>query len=180
MRTSGVWGHESIDDVLRRRGQLMLETGNLGDILLPLDHEDPPLLGQLVNRYRELFGKDSFRKVARALTAARGAPVPRTALEGIAGRATAGYIEFLEALDVAQSSDADVRLTRRIRDIGPSLEWYVKDLCECELRGSAEWSVKLEGLPTGGDFDVLAWLAPALAYIELKSSAPSGIDDSQL
>ncbi len=38
----------------------------------------------------------------------------------------------------------------------------------------------LEGLPTGGDFDVVAWLSPLLVYIECKSSHPGGISVDEI
>jgi hypothetical protein len=40
--------------------------------------------------------------------------------------------------------------------------------------------VKLDEIPAGGDFDVLAWLPPALVYVETKSSAPRQIPDGDL
>jgi hypothetical protein len=55
------------------------------------------------------------------------------------------------------------------------LEWYVADLCERDLQGSAAWSVQLEGLTVGGDYDVLAWLDPTLVYIECKSASPDQV-----
>jgi hypothetical protein len=76
--------------------------------------------------------------------------------------------------------DGGVVLSRQIDNIGTTLEWYVAQLCQRELGGSATWSVQLDGLPTGGDFDVLAWLDPLLLYIETKSGNPNEIDESQL
>jgi hypothetical protein len=73
-----------------------------------------------------------------------------------------------------------VRLTRPIDNIGPSLEHYVAVLCEHELRASAGWGVKLEGIIPGGDYDVLAWLSPLLMYVECKTGAPDAIEDKSL
>lgn len=173
------FGWDSVDDALRRRGQLVLGTGKFSDILLPLERT-PALSGEDVNLFRSLFDRSSFRKLLRRLTAAHGEPVSLRALTQIAGSATADYVEFLRRLAIATTADSGVVLTRAVDNIGPTLEWYVADLCQRELRGDAAWSVKLEGLPTGGDFDVLAWLAPTLVYIELKSAPPSGITDSEL
>lgn len=71
-------------------------------------------------------------------------------------------------------------LTRSVDNIGPTLECFVADICRRELAGSSEWGVVLEGLPSGGDFDVLAWLPPLLVYIECKSSRPSEIGAEEL
>jgi hypothetical protein len=67
-----------------------------------------------------------------------------------------------------------------VDNIGPTLEWYVAELCKRELAGDAEWAVQLEDLPVGGDFDVLGWLAPTLLCVELKSAQPSEISESEL
>jgi len=168
---------ESLDTVLRRRGQLIVRTGSLAETLLPpwfitpgLEHQTDQLV-----EFRRHFGRTSFRKVARALTAARGAAVPLGTLRGIAGDKAPEYVRFLAWLGAATQLGDDVRLTRPIDNIGPTLEWYVADLCEHELCGNAAWAVRLEGLKVGGDYDVLAWLAPTLVYIECQTSASAAI-----
>ncbi|MDP9355833.1 MAG: hypothetical protein M3R02_11255 [Chloroflexota bacterium] len=50
-----------------------------------------------------------------------------------------------------------------------------------ELRGHAERGVKLADLPrTGGDYDVLAWLAPTLLYIECKAKHQEQVGEDEL
>jgi hypothetical protein len=46
----------------------------------------------------------------------------------IAGREADQCVEFLVGLGVAERSDTHVTLTRKINDIGPTLEWYVADV----------------------------------------------------
>lgn len=70
-------------------------------------------------------------------------------------------------------------LTRQINNIGPTLEWYVADICNREFSGNSLWSVKLSDFPYG-DCDVVSWLPPNLVYIETKSSRPSEVTDSEL
>jgi len=72
-----------------------------------------------------------------------------------------------------------MNLTRKIDNIGPTLEWYVAHVCQREFEGSAEWSVKLSDFRYG-DCDVLAWLPPNVIYIETKSSEASQVTDSEL
>ena len=100
-------------------------------------------------------------------------------LTTISGHRTDEYVGFLVELGVAEISDDEIRLTRTINNIGPTLEWYVADMCQREFAGSADWSVKLADFQYG-DCDVIAWLPPTLVYIETKSSRPSEVSDSEL
>jgi hypothetical protein len=175
-------GYESVDAVLRRRGHVPVMTGKLEDTILPWWFIHPGLNRKPDHLYelRKLLATETFRKLLRALTAAHGGAVQLAKLTGIAGGATEEYLSFLEhGLRIVERAAAGVWLTKTVDNIGPTLEWYVADLCEQELRGSAAWSVQLEGVPIGGDYDVLAWL-DLLVYIELKSSAPKDVSDSEL
>jgi hypothetical protein len=176
------YGSESVDTALRRRGFSPTYAGDHGQLLLPvgLAEADWVIPVYQVGQFAELFGKNSFRKVARRLTAARGEPVSIPSLQAIAGRNVAEYLAFLVDLNVVNVEDDWVRLVTGVDNIGPTLEWYIADACERQLPGSAEWSVHLEGLPAGGDYDVLAWFSPILVYIEAKSSRPHDISDGQL
>jgi hypothetical protein len=176
---SPVIGPENVGAVLRRRGFEIAARGNDQDILLPL-HCEPPLSGEQINRFRELFSKSTFRKLIRKVTSE---PDSGTAsleeLIAISGRRTDEYIRFLKDLGVVDCSNTKVTLTRSINDIGKTLEWYVADVCKRDFEGSAQWSVKLSDFRYG-DCDVLAWLPPTLAYIETKSSHLSQVSDSAI
>ena len=65
----------------------------------------------------------------------------------------------------ACQGDDRLLTTLRVDTFGPTLEWYVAQRCQRELHGSAAWLVMPEGLPTGRDFDVLAWLDPLLLHV---------------
>jgi hypothetical protein len=107
--------------------------------------------------------------------------VPIEQLGENAGERVGEYVEFLEALGVVQTTPNGIRIIRAIDNVGPSLEYYVACVCAVEFSGTAEWGVQLEGLPhAGGDYDVLAWLSPALVYVECKSARPKEITDEQL
>jgi hypothetical protein len=188
---------DTLEATLRRRGHQVIATGDVRQILLPEDQ-----LGEVVQtfwanhgikraqevfrqdprgRYYQLFGQASFRKLARRLVLAHGEPVQVAHLRENAGERVGEYIEFLEALGVVESSSEGIRCTRRIDNFGPSLEHYVARLCVLEFLGTSEWGVLLEGLPhAGGDYDVLAWLSPALVYVECKSARPEDVGDEQL
>jgi hypothetical protein len=178
--TMTFFGPDSVESVLRHRGQVIASRGDVRHILLPLEHRDRPLSGEDFLQYVELFGKASFRKLVRRLMRQPRGLTPISELEAIAGESAEDYITFLVRLGVAERGPDGALLTRQVHNIGPSLEWYVAELCRRELRGSAEWFVHLEDLQVGGDYDVLAWLPPTLLYVETKSSAPLDVSDSEL
>jgi len=174
---SAVIGPEPVGTILRRRGFTIEARGNIRDIVLPLQRETP-LSGEQVHEFRRLFNKAAFRKLIRQVAlGTRGTIMER--LRQIAPNRADEYVRFLIDLEVAALSGGQVRLKRTIDSIGPTLEWYVADVCEREFEGSAEWSVKLSG-GRYGDYDVLAWLPPSLIYIETKSSRSSEVSDSAL
>ncbi|MCH7621470.1 MAG: hypothetical protein IH870_06195 [Chloroflexi bacterium] len=172
-------GPEPVEAVLKRRGFGIAARGNKRDVLLPLDSQ-PALSGEQFNEFRRLFDKSTFRKLIRQITSAA---VPGTVkieqLAKTAGEKTDEYVTFLTNLGVVERASDGVRLTCSVDNIGPTLEWYVADLCQREFDGSAEWSVKLSEFRYG-DCDVLAWLPPNLIYIETKSSRPAEITDGEL
>jgi hypothetical protein len=174
-----VASQDQIETTLRRRGHLPVKHGDMAQLLVPVDlgfGEAKPEH----QRYFDLMGKTSFRKVVRAIIASGGSGVPLERLRQIAGEEAPGYVSALTAANAAREMEGGVVLNRQIDNIGPTLEWYVAQLCQRELGGSATWSVQLEWLPTGGDFDVLAWLDPLLLYVEVKSAHPDQVDESQL
>jgi hypothetical protein len=174
---STVFGPDPVEAVLKRRGWSIEARGNKRDILLPLE-SDPPLSGQQYNEFLQLFAKSSFRKLARRITSGGGQSTMAQLAE-IAGSQADQYVDFLVSLGVAQRSYNEMNLTRKIDNIGPTLEWYVAHVCQREFEGSAEWSVKLSDFRYG-DCDVLAWLPPNVIYIETKSSEASQVTDSEL
>jgi len=176
------YSRDSVNTVLLQRGFVPKYAGDHGQLLLPagLTEADWDLPVHQVSQLREMFGKESFRKVARRLTGAKDTPVPIPDLASMAGESVDKYLEFLSDLAVVQLDGGSVRFTGSADNIGPTLEWFVADLCETSLLGSAEWGVQLEGLPAGGDYDVLAWLSSTLVYIETKSSTPFAVEENEL
>lgn len=67
-----------------------------------------------------------------------------------------------------------------INDIGTTLEWYVAEWFQLDLKAPARYHVRLKGLPTGGDLDVVAFLGEKCVMIECKSSRPESISDEEL
>lgn len=177
---------ESVLAVLRRRGFEAKETGNELQSLYPLEREAGlGGGGDEFENYVRLFGKASFRKMARTLLARQSAAgatgvVAIGELKPQAGNSTLEYLKFLESLRVVEFVDEGVRMTRKVNNIGPSLEWYVGQVCRTGFGVNTAWGVQIEDCSPGGDYDVLAWLPPVLMYVEAKSSSIDAIPDAQI
>ena len=63
---------------------------------------------------------------------------------------------------------------------GETLEWYIAELFKRELGSEAVWGVKFKRPRVGGDYDVIAKFDGSLLYMEVKSSPPKQIYDSEI
>jgi hypothetical protein len=89
------------------------------------------------------------------------------------------YLQQLLRLKIAkQKSKGTFQLThsKQVYSLGETLEWYLAQLMQEELGCDALWNVVLEGIPSGGDFDVLSEVENQLLYIEVKSGPPKSIE----
>ncbi|MCH8801188.1 MAG: hypothetical protein IH963_09795 [Chloroflexi bacterium] len=171
------FGPDSVGSILSHRGFRIEATGDYKHLLFPWELRTGIGDGLLEASF-STFAKSSFRKFARHLTSHDGGSTLGD-LQKIAGEETEVYVQYLCDLGIADSSNNQVILTRQIDNIGPTLEWYVANVCQSQFEGSAAWSVKLEDMRYG-DFDVLAWLPPTLLYVETKSSRPEEIKDTEI
>jgi hypothetical protein len=86
--------------------------------------------------------------------------------------------ELLQLKIVKRRKDGNYQLmhTREIFSLGETLEWFIARLLIEDLECDALWNGVITGLPSGGDFDVLADCENHLLYLEVKSSPPKAIE----
>lgn len=178
---------ETLDNILKRRGLVVEAKGDILDLVFPFEryeelipHRGSRYSPQGTHQYFDLFQQISFRKVLRRIISGRADGRSIGSLREVWGDAVDDYIAFLLEKRIIRTAGDLAFMDRRVDNLGPSLEHYVAHLCEERLSGSADWGMKLRGLPSGGDFDVLAWLSPKLVYIECKSGNPVEIGVTQL
>lgn len=63
---------------------------------------------------------------------------------------------------------------------GDTLEWFVANIFEREFLSPALWGVRLSGADAGGDYDVISSVEGELVYVEVKSSPPKNIEESEV
>jgi hypothetical protein len=163
----------SLDMLLKRRGFRVYKKEPPDDLLAP---DEPFRDGFYANLH-----KYSFRIFLRDIIKHQD----RFTLEQVTRYSTTQvirtYLNYLNAIRLINEGDAGFTLSRRpITSFGPTLEWYVAELLRREFGAEALWGVKFRRPKVGGDYDVLAKLDGSLLYIEVKSSPPKQVTDSEV
>ena len=92
------------------------------------------------------------------------------------------YLRFL--LDrgvIDEAGGGTYRLkSEAVFSFGDTLEWFVANIFEREFSSPALWGVRLGGGSVGGDYDVVAEVEGELVYVEVKSSPPKNIEETEV
>jgi hypothetical protein len=162
-----------LDMLLRRRGFRIYKKEPPDDLLLP------PKKHQ-AGYYRRLH-KYSFRLFLRDVIKRQGL----FALEGVTRYATPAvtkrYLDYLLSIKLIRKKQKGYLLARGpVTSFGPTLEWYIAEVFKREFGSETVWGVKFKRPRVGGDYDVIAKIGGSLVYLEVKSSPPKQIYDSEI
>lgn len=166
----------SIETLLARRGYICVGSGNETQIIKPKVED------YKINReYNELLGHYSFRKILRHLSA-RLEAVPYKELLSMCDKPTLDkYEDFLVRSDILEiAKNKTWTIKDQVTNFGYTLEWYVSKLVDEKLNVESGWGIKIEGIPCGGDYDVLGFLDSIMLYIECKISPPDNVEDGEI
>jgi hypothetical protein len=92
------------------------------------------------------------------------------------------YVSTLRDLGSVEAEGGDqYHLTcASVASFGPTLEWFVAEIFRREFASPAFFGVRFRGTRAGGDYDLIAnWLGH-LVYVEIKSSPPRGIENTEI
>ncbi len=163
----------SLTVLLHRRGfRVYKQETDVGLLLPDAPHRD--------NYYR-LLHRYSFRLFLRDVIKHQ----ERFSVDALTRYATArtvrAYIDRLIGAGLAEAVPGGYRLVRRpVLSFGPTLEWYIAELLRREYGAETLRGVKFRRPKVGGDYDVLVKLDGSLLYVEVKSSPPKQIYDSEV
>lgn len=163
----------SLSILLRRRGFRIYKKEPADDLLIPSKKYLPEYYCMLHNYSFRLFLRDAIKHQ----TGFTLEQVARYATPQV----TKGYIDYLLRVKIAKRTPAGFCLTKLpIRSFGETLEWYIAELLKMEFGAEAIWGAKFRRPKVGGDYDVIAKIDGSLLYMEVKSSPPKQIYDSEI
>lgn len=91
------------------------------------------------------------------------------------------YIQFLCSVNLCGVRENGYYLRDRpVKSFGKTLEWYVSEIFEREFDLDVLWGKRLKGLSSGGDFDILTKIDNHLLMMEIKSSPPKAVYNSEI
>ncbi|MEE9219273.1 MAG: hypothetical protein V3U98_09430 [Acidobacteriota bacterium] len=160
---------------LRQRGLEIKRSAPIHKTLLAA------LPARRAERFYHLFAHYGFRIFLRDLIRDRRrirlAPLCR-----YVSRAQArSHLDTLVDLGILRRGRSGLRFVpAEVDSLGDTLEWYVAEVLRRVFAIPALWGVTLDSTPHGGDFDILALAGGRLAYMEVKSSPPKHVDESEV
>lgn len=161
---------------LRWRGFRVVGANSLESVILPPSNEDWEEYYQLLRDYY-------FRRILADIVQLKRIGNRELALlsERWSEEAIGKYFPVYERLGLVRSEREDLVFFKQQPDnFGPTFEWLLAQVLEKEFLTQALWSVRLEGLSGGGDFDVLALFGERLFYLEGKSSPPNNVPYAEI
>ena len=159
--------------LLRRRGFTIYKKEPVDDLLLPAKKYQAGYYTMLHKYSFRLFLRDVIKRqelftledVARYATPAK----------------TKEYLDYLLSIRLIRKKPEGCALAKGpVTSFGPTLEWYVAEVFKREFGSETVWGVKFKRPRVGGDYDVIAKLDGSLVYLEVKSSPPKQIYDSEI
>jgi hypothetical protein len=174
-RTRGVrFPHGEVFAMLVRRG-FRPSKARL-DVPFPEDLEEAT-----AERLSGLLGHYAFRLFLRGAIQKADGFAPEEATQYLEPTRAKACAESLVGLSLAERLPRDCyRLIWRAKSFGGTLEWYVARELERRFSFEVASGVRLHARGVGGDLDVVATAEGKLAYLELKSSPPKNLSDSEV
>lgn len=163
----------NLDVLLKRRGFRIYKKEPDADLLIPAK--------KYLTGYYRMLHKYSFRLFLRDVIKHQ----KQFRLEDVTRYATPSvtreYIDYLLSVKLVKKKAKEYAVAKGpITSFGPTLEWYIAEMLKREFGSEAFWGVKFKRPKVGGDYDVIAKFDGSLLYIEVKSSPPKQIYDSEI
>jgi hypothetical protein len=163
-------GEELLRAILGKRGFQVLKNKPAKDLFLPQNPDQSPAFFPLMRRY-------SFRLFLREILWREDPVAPRELTRYCSLPTVKIYLNFLKECGLVKHGIEGWRLNRTpLPSFGPTLEYWVAQEFRREFQAPTLWNVRLKGVASGGDFDILSWLNGNLICLEVKSSPPRGIE----
>lgn len=163
----------SLSYILQRRGFRIYKKEPSDDLLIPEK--------RFIDGYYEMLKRYSFRLFLRDVIKHQPLFSLTQVTRYSTKEVTDEYIKYLVKTGIAVPENSDYRLTKApIKSFGETLEWFVAEVFKREFSAEATWGVKMKRPGIGGDYDLLAKIDGSILYMEIKSSPPKQIYQSEV
>jgi hypothetical protein len=158
--------------MLRLRGFKVHTMEPADDLLVPGPGE--------VDTFYSMMKKYSFRLFLRDVIKHQKGFGKKDVTRYATAEVTGDYIDYLLGTGLLLRDGEAYRLPRRIKSFGETLEWFMAELMRREFLTQALWGVKFRGQRAGGDYDLITRVDGGLLYMEVKSSPPKQIYQTEI
>jgi hypothetical protein len=162
-----------LEILLKRRGFRIYKKEPSDDLLLPAE--------TFIGDFYERMKKYSFRLFLREIIKHQ----PLFTAEQVARYATLEvtreYLKYMgEAGIVKKTPDGFSLSLGRIKSFGETLEWFIAEIFKTEFAAEAVWGIRFKRPKVGGDYDLIAKVDGSILYMEVKSSPPKQIYQTEI
>lgn len=163
----------SLPALLKRRGFRIYRQEPSDDLLVPAD--------TFIDGYYEMLKRYSFRLFLRDVIKHQRSFTPAQVTRFATKEVTGEYLDYLSGLGMALAEGSSYRLDcGPIRSFGETLEWFLAEIFKREFSTEAVYGVKIKRPMIGGDYDLLAKIDGSILYMEIKSSPPRQIYQTEI
>lgn len=163
-----------VEEMLKRRGMVIFKKEVKDDTLVPSDDYEEDFYEKL-KRY-------SFRLFLRDLIKYQHRFSVKDLIHYSTEEVTREYLDYcIKCGIVIALEKSRFSLSRApIKSFGGTLEWFVSKILEKEFVASTIWGVRFKDTAKGGDYDLIANMEGKILYMEIKSSPPKQIYDTEI
>ena len=166
-----------VEKMLRMRGVKVFRKNPTERLFFP-----PDFSLSYKNRFYEMMKKYSFRLVLRDMVKFQDGFRIRDLTHYCSYKVAQGYCSLLLEMGTIIKNGRGRYRTRvsPVYSFGPTLEWFIAEMFKREFASPAIYGVSVKNTPSGGDHDVITSWNQRLVYVEVKSSPPKGIEQSEI
>ncbi len=159
--------------LLRRRGFSIYKKEPAEDLVIPEEI--------FIDSYYGTLKRYSFRLFLRDVIKHQDGFTKDEVTKYATQEVTEEYIHYLLKIGILEKIDEMYVLKNRpVRSFGETLEWFVAEILRREFKMETIWGAKFRERKVGGDYDLIAKLDGGIIYMEIKSSPPKQIYDTEI
>jgi len=177
LKAASIEDPSPVEKMLRMRGMKVFRKNPKEHLFFP-----PDLTSFYKTRFYEMMRKYSFRLVLRDMIKYQDRFRIQDLTHYCSSKVVQGYCDLLcEMGAIVKNGRGKYRTwVSPLNSFGPTLEWFIAEMFKREFASPAIYGVSVKNTPSGGDYDVIASWNQRLVYVEVKSSPPKGVEQSEI